>query len=101
MVPTLAATDALIGAATLAFNATAPATGAARSASRLILTLTLSRSLSSNDPVVASAAGTGRGSTAAGDAVDGGRGAPPSTVSFVWSTTVACGACATASPEIN
>ena len=48
----LAATDASIGAATLALAATAPLIGAARSASRSTLTSTLSRSPFSRSPVL-------------------------------------------------
>src|SRR5262245_62141087 len=62
--PTLADTDASIGAAALAFSATAPAIGAARLASSEILALMFNRSPSSSEPVVASVVAAGAGAAA-------------------------------------
>jgi len=93
MDPTLADTAASIGAAAFAFSATAPAIGAARFASSEIFALMFSRSPSSSEPVVASAAGAG---VATGSCGAGGGGVAVSSTPADWSTTADCGACAIA-----
>ena len=90
--PTLAETEALIGAATLAFAATAPSMGAASLASAAAWTLMSSRLPLRADVGVGVAVGAGADAGSVAGALVPAAGA-------AWSMELCCGAWAMAEPD--